>query len=355
MERYKVLYKFIAEEEGELTVEDNEIVENHNDSLDAADAPEGWILVKSSRNLVGFVPRSYVQLLRVNPNEEYYDSQSSSLNLNWSMTPATIANAKEDVLADAKRHQRSDHNDSDSGSQNKLSNLYGSSAKLNSLELFSEEVVANPRVAEYLAQGTQIVAPHVDDLKKKQAVAGHAIPNTVQDKKPKQSLGNQDVEESNNDFFTYPQGKHQNISRNKSGPSSVLAMPGASKHSTIPNQARYYTASMKTQTAAVPHLISYAEREDFDELCQETDHYLERQLLNQNENSLSCKKNIDDISNSIKNVLNGSETLISNLLRLNDYLEAEKKKIKQYEDIERNVDVMNRSKFNSELAEHIHT
>lgn len=357
MERYKVLYKFVAEEEGELTVEDNEIVKNHNDSLDATDAPEGWILVKSSRNQIGFVPRSYVQLIA---NEDFNDVKSNN-DPSWSMTTGTV-NTKEDIAADAKTHQQSfDQNDRGGGSQNKLSNLYGSIVKLKSSELFSDEAAVTPKAAEYIVQGSQIVAPHLDDLKKKQAAAGHVIPNVIQviqDVRSKESLGNRDIEGSNNDLFSYHQGKQQNISRTKStatATASSLSIPDASSHSLDLNQGRYSTTSMKTPTAALLHLVSCANREDFDELCHETDHYLERQLLNQNENSLSCKKNIDDISNSIRNSLNGSESLISNLLRLNEYLEAEKKKIKQYEDMERNVDVMNRSKFNLELADHNNT
>jgi hypothetical protein len=56
---FKVLYDFVAEEEGEISVKAGDIVE---DFSNGNTLPEGWILVKViDRNSIGFVPRNYIE------------------------------------------------------------------------------------------------------------------------------------------------------------------------------------------------------------------------------------------------------------------------------------------------------
>ena len=54
--KFIVLYEFNAEDEGEISVKKDEIVTsvpNNN--------PEGWIIVRKSDNVKGYVPRDYIQ------------------------------------------------------------------------------------------------------------------------------------------------------------------------------------------------------------------------------------------------------------------------------------------------------
>jgi hypothetical protein len=62
---YKVLYEFTAEEEGELSVSAGERVQDY---AMGESTPEGWILVKSATDQVGFIPKDYAE--EVNDVEE---------------------------------------------------------------------------------------------------------------------------------------------------------------------------------------------------------------------------------------------------------------------------------------------
>lgn len=69
---FKVLYDFMAEDEGELTVSEGEVVQ---DCTTDTDAPEGWILVESAKsNKLGFVPRNYIEELPPATPVNYVDA-----------------------------------------------------------------------------------------------------------------------------------------------------------------------------------------------------------------------------------------------------------------------------------------
>jgi hypothetical protein len=309
--KFRVLYDFKAEEEGELSVKENDAVTDHSQFLQDS-APDGWIFVKASNNSIGFVPRTYISPLEQDTNKKFATQQSSS-QFN---TPA---------------------------GHTKLDNKTASSSQYCELDLYNginsaHDEINGPMSSSQVNGITSKIFP----LKS----------TTISNKFEKLNLNLQPPESPIDETFDYSQSVLDRMpsSTNKAIKvavgGSTMSMANLAKvisqSQSMISKTTYVNNMMKVPSAAIPHFASYAERAEFDDLSKETDKFLEKQIIGYAENGSSLRKNLEDITGLTKTMLANQEDLIVNMQMLHDILENEKKKLKQSTDAERDFHVINR-------------
>ena len=286
---YRLLYPFTAEEDGELSAKEAEIVHHYSDGNDS-ETPEGWTLVKNAAGDVGFVPSAYIQII-------------------------------EDT--DTKKPQ----------------NVVQPVTNLKSI---SSSTFSSQRLNDQGVMRTDIPTGQYDSIRSmKQDPSASTAPTfmTPQLNLNTSSFDHTDMHMNHNPMF------RSTVATSRT--SIPMHSTNRKLQRTISSKITSTTATAKAAAAiVVPHLSTSAERESFTDLSFETASFFERLLMSQSENYDSCKKTLDEINSSLKTSLQSQSNLISTIADIQEKLEDEKKKLISSIEDKKHNDLVSRSSRN---------
>lgn len=285
---FKVLYNFQKEEDGELSVKAGDVVQDYSMGKEN---PEGWILVKSKNNEIGYVPVDYLKEIEQPPSEKKSEKSDYSMNIkDLEKTPESKPETIQPI---------------------------------------------DPNIAKTWSFA-QVEKPPEHNIENLMHQASKGLSRTSS----KESLTSYTNEKSNFGKFS------SSLSRggaSATGNRRLYTAAHAIKSMMNPiNKMKVHGSTITGPKP--PPITSIIENEDYDDLIQLTEKYFDKMINNQAEYFSSQSSTLEDFSVNIKDSINSSNELIVHLATLGEMIDEEKKHLKQNIDAERNAEVLHQTR-----------
>lgn len=359
-QKYKVLYDFNAEEDGEMSVRTGEIVVQVAQTTGVDEAPDGWILVEVTEdNEKGFVPIDYLEKIitatvapskAINPPSTIVpppDSGPSSKPAAYQAKPfaatpaaaatpttAPVAPSATPIVPVSQIKQQIP-----SEKKSIFASVEPAPPPPPSSSVAEPSSVPPPASAQkaFGAANMFMKAAQKASVPTAAEAAPVASPPAPRAASIAASLNSSSV--TTTPFVAPPAAAPLTSTPAGAKTNSFSKLKTAAK--TVQNMVHVTSA---VSAPRVPSLAAAVDREDFDELVKRNDEYFARLLSSQADTFSSLTDMVDALAKKLTESTQSSGDLVSKLSELDELLDEEKRKWKQQNESEKNADILGRSK-----------